>query len=462
MRVAVVGLGYVGLVTAACLADWEHDVIGIDADPARVGALREGSVPFFEPGLTDLVAAGVRSGRLRFTGDMHHAAPDADVVVVAVGTHDGNGGWQTDTVGSCLGDLVPVMSDGATLVIRSTLPPDFIRQLPTLVAGRRAAAARPMLAVLLNPEFTREGRAVHDFQTPDRVVLGIVADPDGKGESALRRVYESARAPIVVMGAIDAALTKLGANLFLATKISFANELAEICDAFGANVSTVVDGMSYDTRIGGAFLRAGVGFGGSCLPNQVAMTIRTARQVGIETPLLEAVDQVNHRRPRQVVDIASEMLDGTVRGRRIALLGLTFKPDTDDLRDAPALPIAEGFLVNGASVVAYDPMPTARERARSLVPGLVVAATAAEALGGADLAVLVTEWNEFVELDWDQAGATMRRRSVIDGRNVLSGERLASAGFRYASFGQGIRLPAASHEPVPSMAMHPIIQWGEG
>ena len=209
------------------------------------------------------------------------------------------------------------------------------------MASRRTTAERSLIPVMLNPEFTREGRAVRDYQQPDRIVLGVVSDPDGHGEAALRELYHSAAAPIVVMGAIDAAITKLGANLFLATKISFANELAEICDAFGADVATVVDGMSYDSRIGGSFLRAGVGFGGSCLPNQVSMTIRTAAQAGVDTPLLTAVDEVNHRRRSQVVERAASLLDGTVRGRRVALLGLTFKPDTDDLRDAPALTIAE-------------------------------------------------------------------------------------------------------------------------
>ncbi len=463
MRVTVVGLGYVGLVTAACLAEWDHDVVGIDANPQRLDALRDGRMPFHEPRLPELVADGVVSGRLSFASDLAAAAADADLVIVAVGTHDGNGGWQTDTVRGCLAELVPAMAEGATLVIRSTLPPDFIRQLPSLVTGRRTAAERGPLAVLLNPEFTREGRAVHDFQTPDRVVLGIVSDFAGSGEAALRHLYKEAGAPIVVMGAIDAAITKLGANLFLATKISFANELAEICDAFGADVATVVDGMSYDARIGGAFLKAGVGFGGSCLPNQVSMTIRTAAQVGVPTPLLTAVDEVNHRRRVQVVERAAALLDGTVRHRRIALLGLTFKPDTDDLRDAPALTIAKGFIDGGAEVVAYDPMPTARERAGAIVPGLRVVENAGDAIAGADLAVLVTEWPEFVDLDWGAAGATMRRRVVIDGRNVLSGEQLAAAGFTYASFGRGSLLPGdATGDGLLAGLRQGALRWGEG
>jgi UDPglucose 6-dehydrogenase len=384
------------------------------------------------------------------------------MVIVAVGTHDGNGGWQTDTVRGALADIVPVMADHATLVIRSTLPPDFIKQLPALVASRRATAGLTPLPVMLNPEFTREGRAVRDYQQPDRIVLGVVSDADGHGEAALRELYHSAAAPVVVMGAIDAAITKLGANLFLATKISFANELAEICDAFGADVATVVDGMSYDSRIGGAFLRAGVGFGGSCLPNQVSMTIRTAAQFGVDTPLLTAVDEVNHRRRTQVVERAAALLDGTVRGRRIALLGLTFKPDTDDLRDAPALTIANELIESGASVVAYDPMPSARDRSTTLVPGLEVVPAVADALRGADVAVLVTEWPEFVDLDWSVAAPTMNRRIVIDGRNVLSGETLAAAGIVYSSFGRGTIVPTALDGAAVEPDRVATLQWGRG
>ena len=463
MRVTVVGLGYVGLVTGACLAEWDHDVTGVDADPRRLGALREGRIPFHEPRLPELVSDGISRGKLLFTDDLKAASASADMVVVAVGTHDGNGGWQTDTVRGALADIVPAMQDHATLVVRSTLPPDFIRQLPSIVASRRSSAGRPAVPVMLNPEFTREGRAVRDYQQPDRIVLGVVSDPDGRGEAALRALYHSAAAPIIVMGAIDAAITKLGANLFLATKISFANELAEICDAFGADVATVVDGMSYDTRIGGSFLKAGVGFGGSCLPNQVTMTIRTAAQAGVDTPLLTAVDDVNHRRRTQVVERAASLLDGTVRGRRIALLGLTFKPDTDDLRDAPALTIAAELIEQGATVVAYDPMPTARERSAALVPGLGVEHAAADAITGADAAILVTEWPEFVELDWSAVGATMRRRVLIDGRNVLSGDRLAAAGFAYSSFGRGTYVPEGAAEgALAGTARARSLQWGEG
>jgi UDPglucose 6-dehydrogenase len=461
MRVTVVGLGYVGLVTGACMAAWDHEVTGVDADRSRLSALDRGSLPFHEPDLDRLVTAGSVRGNLGFTDDLTGAAATADAVIIAVGTHDGNGGWQTDTIRACLAQVVPVMRDDATLVIRSTLPPDFVRSVCGLIDGLRAAEGRRPIPALLNPEFTREGRAVHDFQHPERIVLGVLTDPERRGETTLREIYRDAAAPVLVMSAIDASLTKLGANLFLATKISFANELADLCDAYEADVTTVVDGMSYDGRIGGSFLRAGVGFGGSCLPNQVAMTIRTAAAVGVDTPLLSAVAQVNGRRRELVVERAAHLLGGTVRQRRIALLGLTFKPDTDDLRDAPSLDIARGLLAAGATVSAYDPMPTARARSSTLVPGLEVFDHPLEALRGADAAVIVTEWREFLDLDWASIAPTMRRQVIIDGRNLLSGDRLAEAGFTYTSFGRGTLEPALVDAMTAATPMGLSIGWGD-
>jgi UDPglucose 6-dehydrogenase len=356
---------------------------------------------------------------------------------------------------------VPAMPSGATLVVRSTLPPDAIAAVGALVETHRAVAGLPPVPTLLNPEFTREGRAVHDYQNPERVVLGVISDPARRGEAALRELYRAASAPVLVMSGIDAALTKLGANLFLATKISFANELAELCDAFGADVTTVVDGMSYDGRIGGAFLKAGVGFGGSCLPNQVTMTIKTANAVGVQTPLLAAVESVNDRRRVQVVERAEVLLGGSVRGRHVALLGLTFKPDTDDLRDAPALDIARGLLAAGATVVAFDPMPTARQRSAALIPGLQVVDAPSAALDGADIAILVTEWRELLELDWAEVGARMRQRVVVDGRNVLAGERLSELGFVYSSFGRGTLEAAAATATAATETASVSLGWAD-
>jgi UDPglucose 6-dehydrogenase len=447
VRVSVVGLGYVGLVTSACLAEQGHDVIGIEVSAARIEALLDGRMPFHEPGLAELVQTNRDVGRLTFTADPT-AISQAEVVFVAVGTHDGNGGWQTRTIQSCLNDIVPRLADDAVLVVRSTLPPWFLAHLPIIVGRMRQEAGRGEVPVLLNPEFTKEGTAVQDFLEPERVVLGVAHDVEGHGANRLRRLYRHMNAPILEMSATDAALSKLGANLFLATKISFANELAQLCDQYGGNVDQVVGAMAYDHRIGGAFLRAGIGFGGSCLPHQVTMTVATAAESGIPTPLFAAVEEVNLRQRERMVDRLAELLGGSVAGTRIALLGVTFKPDTDDLRDAPSIHIATRLIEEGATVVAFDPMTNALDNFAALVPGVRVASSVDVALDGADAAALVTEWGIFRQLDWFDAAARMRRAIMVDGRNALSAIELVDAGFAYASFGRGIRRPAESAQPV--------------
>jgi UDPglucose 6-dehydrogenase len=439
VRATVIGLGYVGLVTAACLAEWGHDIIGVDGAQDRLDDLEAGRMPIHEPGLEELVASGVRAGRLRFAAPSPSAVSSAQIVFVAVGTHDGNGGWQTATIRGALASIVPEMSDDSTLVVRSTLPPDFISQLPWIVNAIRQEAGRRPVPVMTNPEFTREGTAVSDFLAPDRVVIGAGDDPHGRGASMLRKVYRKANAPVLVMSAIDAALTKLGANLFLATKISFANELAQLCDAYGADIRHVVAGMSHDTRIGGGFLRPGIGFGGSCLPHQVTMTVRESAAIGVRVPLFAAVEEINHRQREMFVDRIT-IAAGGLEGARVALLGLTFKPDTDDLREAPSLEIARMLIERGASVVAYDPMPTARKRAAELVPGLAVVDRAMKAIVGADAIGLVTEWPEFARLPWGTIAKAVRRPAVVDGRNALQAEVLVAAGFDYTAFGRDGKL----------------------
>ena len=440
VRVAVVGLGYVGLVTSACLAEQGNDVVGVETSGERIRSLRAGSVPFHEPGLAELTSRNHAIGRLRFTDDPA-AVAEADVVFIAVGTHDGNGGWQTGTIQSCLNDIVPLLDDRATLVVRSTLPPAFLGHLPNIVSRIREESGLPEVPVLLNPEFTKEGTAIQDFLEPERVVIGIGSDVAGRGEAALRALYATSGAPILTMSAKNASLSKLGANLFLATKISFANELAQLCDLYGGDIEEVVAAMAFDQRIGGGFLRAGIGFGGSCLPHQVTMTVVGAAEAGIATPLFAAVDEVNHRQRRLLVDRLSDQLGG-LAGRRIALLGVTFKPDTDDLREAPSIAIAREILARGGAVLAYDPMASALERFAGLVPGVETASSALEALTDADAAALVTEWPELRNLDWTEAGDVMRERIVIDGRNALDRRRLADAGFSYASFGRGAFTPS--------------------
>lgn len=441
MRVTVVGLGYVGLVTAACLTEWGHDVIGVDGDERRLDDLDHGRMPIHEPGLAELVAAGVETGRLRFSAPVASAYASAQAVFVAVGTHDGDGGWQTTTIRDALAAIVPAMPDDSALVVRSTLPPDFVRQYPFLVNAIRQEAGRRPIPAMTNPEFTREGTAVRDFLAPDRVVIGAGHDPHGRGASVLRKVYRRADAPILEMSAIEAAMTKLGSNLFLATKISFANELAQLCDAYGADVTRVVAGMSHDSRIGGGFLRSGIGFGGSCLPHQVTMTVRESAAIGVPTPLFEAVEAINRRQRNLFVDRIT-LATGGLDGAHVAMLGLTFKPETDDLREAPALDIARALIERGATVVAYDPMESARRRAADAIPGLIVVDNAMKALVGADAIGLVTEWAEFSRLSWGAIAQIVRRAVIVDGRNALEPEVLVAAGFDYIGFGRDGRLVA--------------------
>jgi UDPglucose 6-dehydrogenase len=450
LNVTVVGQGYVGLVTAAGAAEWGHEVVGVDKDPRRRDSLLAGIVPFHEPMLGELVATNLANGRLRFSADMAEAVAGSDLVFVAVGTVDSEGRWETRTMAACLAEVVPLLDDGAAIVIRSTCPPAFVTTLAASVEAIRSESGRGPISVMLNPEFTKEGTAVQDFLVPDRVVIGVARDPEGSGAAKLREFYGQVEAPIIEMPAIDAIMAKLGSNLFLATKISFANELAAICDLFGAQIEHVVEGMAHDPRIGGSFLRAGIGFGGSCLPHQVTMTVDDSASRGHHAALFAAVDQVNHRQRTAFVDHLEGLLDG-VAGRRIALLGLTFKPHTDDLRAAPALDIAQDLVDRGATVVAYDPMETARTRAAAQIAGLAVVSDVEDALRDADAVALATEWPEFVTLSWTHVAELVRHRVVVDGRNALDPEGLTAAGFTYVGFGRG-RRGVAEPTLVPVMA----------
>ena len=453
MKIAVVGLGYVGLVTAAGFARTGQEVIGIEHDPIRLGALQAGLVPIHEPGLETLLGDGLRDGDLRLSG-MPAVAATASVVIVCVGTDDGIGGWQTATVEACLAEVVPSLADDAVLLIRSTLPPSFVATLGERVGSLRREAGRGAVPVLLNPEFTSEGTAVRDFLAPDRIVLGVASDPAGYGEAVARELYDGFGAPILVQTANDACLTKIGSNLFLATKISFANELARLCELYGAGIDAVVDGMAYDPRIGGSFLRPGVGFGGSCLPHQVRMVVQGGRQAGLPMRLLTAVEDVNRDQVHQVEALLEARL-GPLAGARIALLGLAFKPGTDDVREAPALAIAQALTDRAARIVAYDPMVRARARVAELMPTVRVVPSAIDALRRADAAVLVTEWPEFGQLDWSGILASMTRPLVIDGRNALDAPGLRSLGFDVVGFGlhRDVAAPADRRpdaRPAPS------------
>jgi UDPglucose 6-dehydrogenase len=437
-----------------------HSVRGIDASEERLASLRSGRPPFYEPGLDRLVREGTNSGRLDFQSSADAAAVSAssDLVVLAVGTHDGNGRWQTDTMATVLADVVPYVADGVSIVIRSTLPPDYLQTLNTIVAAMREQSGLGAVPLVLNPEFTREGRAIHDFMRPDRVVVGLISDPGRIGERVLRNLYAPLDAPILVMSGIDACFAKLASNLFLATKISFANELARLCDAHGADVSEVVTAMGYDPRIGRQFLSAGLGFGGSCLPHQVSMTVEMARRSMVDAPLLGAVQEVNLEQRARFAHRLVEL--STTAAPRVALLGLTFKPDTDDLRDAPSLDVARELIALGAHPVAYDPMPAARHRAATVVSGLDVVESLDEAVYDSDAIGLVTEWSVFRSIDWNAVRSVSRAVAVLDGRNALSEEAILSAGFGYEGIGRRrfSRRSMLSDDPlpyVPALSMVP-------
>jgi UDPglucose 6-dehydrogenase len=461
MRIAVFGMGYVGLVSAAGLASWGHEVIGVEVARARLEALRAGRLPIYEPGLSSLVASGVAEGHLRFASELK-PGQGVDIAIIAVGTHDGDGGWQTHTIESCLSAIVPNLDDGAAIVIRSTLPPSFLPALRSLVAAKRAATGRGPVPLMVNPEFTKEGTAVSDFLHPDRIVVGQIDDPTGVGAGCVREMYRTIpeTTPFLVMAGEDAVLAKLGANLFLATKISFANELALLCEAYGADVTSVVGAMGHDDRIGPKFLKAGIGFGGSCLPHQVTMTVREAQLDGRSTPLFAAVESINDQRRLDFVDRLRDAAGGTLEGRTDALLGLTFKPNTDDLREAPSLTIAEAAMAAGARVVAYDPMAPARIRAASLLPGLEIVDSVEDALRDADVAGLVTEWPEFLGLDWAEVAELMRNPAVVDGRNALDPDAVTSAGLSYIGFGRQVgRVAATTTRPAVAGQWNDQLEW---
>jgi UDPglucose 6-dehydrogenase len=459
LKVTVVGQGYVGLVTSAGAAAWGHEVVGVERQEERLRALLSGHVPFHEPSLSELVDTHLADGRLRFTADPHAAVSTSSLTFVAVGTVNADQEWETKTIRACLAEVVPHIPDDGAVVVRSTCPPDFIEQLPGYVDALRSEAGREPIAVMLNPEFTKEGTAVQDFLTPDRVVIGVGSDPEDRGVALLREFYAQVEAPVLVLAAMDAILAKLGANLFLATKISFANELAALCDLYGSQIERVVEGMAHDPRIGGSFLRAGIGFGGSCLPHQVTMTVREAAARGHETPLFAAVDDINLRQRLTFVDRIEGLLDG-LDGRRVALLGLTFKPHTDDLRAAPSLDIASMLIDRGATVVAFDPMETARRNAKAQINRLGVVSSALEAVIDADVIALVTEWPEFVTLPWAKIANVVRQRIVIDGRNALDPDVLLEAGFVYSSFGRGHRIPAELEVPAMRAPAHEGMRLG--
>jgi UDPglucose 6-dehydrogenase len=423
VRVAVFGAGYVGLVTGACLADLGHEVVVRDVDEKKIASLRDGRIPIHEPGLEEVVA---RAGaRLRFTTDVAEAIEGADVVYVAVGTPPTVSGDADLSAVWTVVDELPRVERRLVLAMKSTVPVGTGRTVRHRLDERGLAN----VGYVANPEFTAEGTAVRDFLHPDRIVVGAFEERDADVVVELHRGID---APIVRCDVASAEMIKLAANAALVTRISFINEIANVCEMTGADVETVARGIGLDRRIGPAFLRAGIGYGGSCFPKDSLALKQLAASSGYHFQLLSAVIEVNELQKRRVVGKLERLLGG-LRGRRVALLGLAFKPGTDDMREAPSLVLAGRLLAEGAHVVAWDPVADGA----AYLDGVEIADTAMAALEGADAAVVVTEWPEIAELDWAEVARRMAQPVLVDGRNLLDPAAMREAGFVYEGIGRG-------------------------
>jgi UDPglucose 6-dehydrogenase len=432
MKLSVVGTGYLGATHAAAMAEIGHEVIGYDVDATKIASLAAGQVPFYEPGLPDLLNKHVSSGALRFTTTLAEVA-EAEVHFVCVGTPQKSESFAADLthVDAAFGDLVGQVRPGTVVVGKSTVP---VGTAERLAAPLRKAGAH----LVWNPEFLREGFAVKDTLAPDRVVIGI-DDGDDVGRAALEQVYAPILAtgiPVVVTDFATAELVKVAANSFLATKISFINAMAEICEVTGADVNLLAVAIGHDARIGHRFLHAGLGFGGGCLPKDIRAFIARAGELGVDQAVsfLKSVDEINLRRRTRMVDLTREMLDGSLAGRRVGILGAAFKPNSDDIRDSPALDVASAIQRGGAAVRVYD--PEAMRNAKDDYPALAYAPTALEACEDADVVLHLTEWQEFRDLRPQELAAVVRGRIIIDGRGALDAAAWRAAGWQFRALGR--------------------------
>ena len=434
MKIAIVGAGYVGLVTGACLADFGHEITCVDSDAGRVAALQRGEIPIYEPGLKELVASNEAAGRLVFTGDLA-AAADAEVVFLAVGTPSRRGDGHADLthVHAAARALAQHLSGFTVVAIKSTVPVGTGDAVAAIIAEANPDAD---FVVVSNPEFLREGAAIEDFKRPDRVVVGL---EDERARAPMAEVYRPLylnQAPILFTGRRSAELTKYAANAFLAMKVTFINEMADLCEAAGGNVQDVARGLGLDKRIGSKFLNAGPGYGGSCFPKDTQALVRIGEEFGAPMRLVETAIVINAARRGAMADKIIAACDGSVAGKTIAVLGLTFKPNTDDMREAPSIAIIGALQAAGASIVAHD--PEGMVAAQGLLPGVAMAAGPYEAAAGADALVLMTEWNAFRSLDLARVKASMRGDVIVDLRNIYRHDDMERHGFRYDSVGRPV------------------------
>ncbi|MEZ0364168.1 UDP-glucose/GDP-mannose dehydrogenase family protein [Mycobacterium sp. pUA109] len=440
MRCTVFGTGYLGATHAVGMAQLGHDVIGVDIDPGKVAKLAGGDIPFYEPGLRKMLTDNLAAGRLRFTTDYEMAAEFADVHFLGVGTPQKKGEYGADLrhVHAVIDELVPRLTRSAVIVGKSTVPVGTAAELAD--RARALALGGVDVEVAWNPEFLREGFAVHDTLHPDRIVVGI--QPDSTcAEAALRELYApmlDEGVPLLVTDLQTAELVKVSANAFLATKISFINAISEVCEAAGADVTVLADALGYDPRIGRKFLNAGLGFGGGCLPKDIRAFMARAGELGADQALtfLREVDSINMRRRTRMVELATTACGGSLLGANIAVLGAAFKPESDDVRDSPALNVAGQLQLNGATVNVFD--PKALDNAHRLYPTLSYAVSVAEACDRADAVLVLTEWPEFVDLDPDELAERVRARVIVDGRNCLDVQRWQRAGWRVHCLGRRV------------------------
>ncbi len=433
MRVAMIGTGYVGLVSGACFADFGHDVTCVDKDASKVETLQSGGIPIYEPGLDLLVQRNVREGRLHFTQDLTDAVRDADAVFIAVGTPSrrGDGFADLSYVYAASKEIAEVMDGYTVVVTKSTVPVGTGDEVERIIRETRPDAD---FAVVSNPEFLREGAAIDDFKRPDRVVVGT---DDERARAVMTELYRPLylnETPIIFTARRTSELIKYAANAFLALKITFINEIADLCEEVGANVQEVARGVGLDNRIGRKFLNAGPGYGGSCFPKDTLALVRTAQDAGSPVRLIETVVDINDKRKRAMADKVLAAAGGDVAGKTVAVLGVTFKPNTDDMRDAPSLEIIPALQEAGARIKAFDPAGTVE--AEHLFNNVEFTSGPYFCAENADILVIITEWNEFRALDLDRLKSTMKAPVMVDLRNIYRPEEMAAAGFDYTSIGR--------------------------
>jgi UDPglucose 6-dehydrogenase len=443
MNIAMIGTGYVGLVSGACFSEFGVDVVCVDKDEGKIARLKRGEIPIYEPGLDQLVANNVKGGRLSFTTDLAAAVKNAKAVFIAVGTPSRRGDGHADLsyVFAAAEEIGRSMSGYTVVVTKSTVPVGTGREV-----AKRIQAVRPDadFDVVSNPEFLREGSAINDFMRPDRVVIGADTDRAREVMRSLYRPLYLIETPIVFTSIETSELIKYAANTFLAAKITFINEIADLCEKVGADVHDVARGIGLDGRIGRKFLHPGPGYGGSCFPKDTLALVRTAQEAGAPLKIIESVVTVNDERKKNMAKRIVAACGGSVKGRTVGILGLTFKPNTDDMREAPSLDIVPALLAGGARVQAFD--PEGMDEAEKLMPDVVMCRDAYSAMKGADAVAIVTEWNEFRALNLDRMKSLLRQPVVVDLRNIYAPNEMIAAGFRYSCVGRPVTAGRAGND----------------